>query len=252
MIATVDRWFTKMSPAFNGGVRLICIPYAGGGPAMFRTWSTQLPAQVGVFAALLPGQGSRIREVPPDQTGAFAAELVANMEPYLDEPYALFGYSMGALVAFEMTRLLRSQGRPLPTNLFVAARRAPQVPDTAAPLHVLPNSAFVKGIQSRYGGIPEAIMNDAELMTLFTPVLRANFTMIETYRYQDEEPLDLPIVAFGGTRDKTTDEAALSAWGRQTKRSFNYQLFDGDHFFIQQHQSSVLDTVKRTLKPFMI
>ena len=251
MIATVDRWFTKMSPAFNGGVRLVCIPYAGGGPAMFRTWSNELPTQIGVFAALLPGQGSRIREVPPSQTSTFAAELVTNIEPYLNEPYALFGYSMGALVAFEMTRQLRAQGKPLPTNLFVAARRAPQVPDTAAPLHVLPDSAFVKGIQSRYGGIPEAIMKDAELMTLFTPVLRSNFTMIETYRYVDEDPLDLPIAAFGGTRDKTTGEAELSAWGRQSKRSFNYQLFDGDHFFIQQHQSSVLDTVKRNLKPFL-
>jgi medium-chain acyl-[acyl-carrier-protein] hydrolase len=133
----------------------------------------------------------------------------------------------------------------------VAARRAPQVSDSSAPLHTLPDTAFVKGIQSRYGGIPETIMKDAELMTLFTPVLRANFTMIETYQYRHEEPLDLPIAAFGGTRDKTTNETELSAWGRQSKRSFNYQMFDGDHFFIQQHQSSVLDTIKRNLKPFL-
>lgn len=250
MIATTDRWFTKMSPAFKEGVRLICIPNAGGGPAMFRTWTGELPERVGVFAALLPGQGSRLREIPPTETGVLAADLCAGIEPFLNEPYALFGYSMGALIAFEMTRLLRTQGKPLPVHLFVAARRAPQIPDAGSPLHALPEADFVNGVQSRYGGIPEVIRKDAELMTVFTPVLRANFTMIESYKYHEEEPLDIPLNAFGGTRDKTTNEKELSAWRQQSKRSFSYQLFDGDHFFIQQHQSAVLDTIKRSLKPF--
>lgn len=217
---------------------------------MFRTWQADLPPYVGVFTALLPGQGSRLREIPPEQVSVLAADLCANMEPFLAEPFALFGYSMGALVAFEMMRHLRAQGLPLPAHLFVAARRAPQMPENTTPLHNLPGDSFVKGIQSRYGGIPEAIMQDAELMAAFTPVLRANFTMIETYTYRDEEPFDIPIAAFGGTRDKTTSETELSAWGRQTKRSFSYQLFEGEHFFIQQHQSSVLDTVKRGLRQF--
>lgn len=246
-----EQWFIRMTAGFESGVRLFCVPNAGGGPALFRTWAKDLPAQVGVFPVILPGQASRLREPVPTQIQPLVNDLCEALQPYLNEPFALFGYSMGALVAFELARNLRQRGLPQPKHLFVAARRAPQTADSSAILHQLPDGDFVQGIQARYGGIPATIMQDAEMMALFTPVLRANFTMIETYQYNQEAPFDFPITAFGGSRDRTTSEAQLKAWGEHTETEFTDHVYEGDHFFIQQHQSAVLEHVASSLMPFI-
>ena len=250
MTPSVDGWFVNMSPSYKNGIRLLCIPNAGGGTALFRTWSSLLPANIGVFPVLLPGQGSRLRENPPLEVSSLIADLCAAVEPYLDEPFALFGYSMGALLTFELARALRRQGLPQPVHLFVGARRAPQLSETMPILHGLPDELFVKSIQTRYGGMPAAILQDRELMAIFMPVLRANFTMIETYQYRDEICFDFPLTAFGGVFDSTTHESQLRAWGEQTRNAFRYHMYEGDHFFIQQHEQAVLEIVSRSLTSF--
>ncbi|MBZ0297935.1 MAG: putative thioesterase [Anaerolineae bacterium] len=240
-----------MSPDFTGDIRLLCIPNAGGGPALFRTWSQQLDPEIGVYSALLPGQASRLREIPPTETDVLVEQMIHASEAYLDEPFALFGYSMGALIAFEMARYLRRHGLPQPLALFIGARRAPQLTDLLSPLHQLPDAQFVQAVQSRYGGMPLAILQDAEMMALFTPILRANFAMIESYQYTEEAPFDFPILAFGGTRDRTTNESQLRAWSQHTRSNFDCQIFDGEHFFIQQHQDAVIVQIRQSLQPYI-
>lgn len=232
-------------------MRLVCIPNAGGSPALFRAWAKALPAAVGVTAVVLPGQGSRLYETPPTDLKALAGDLCQALE-WLSEPFALFGYSMGALLAFEASRALRQRGLPAPLRLFVAARRAPHIADTQSPIHTLPDAAFIQAVQTRYGGIPEIILQDKELMALFTPVLRANFEMLETYPYTQAARLDTPLIAFGGTADGTTSAAELRAWGEHTSSTFDAHLYDGGHFFIQQHEAAVLGVVARALKPLLM
>ncbi len=251
MTVVAGKWFVNLSPAYTQGVRLLCIPNAGGSPALFRAWASALPAAVGVTAVVLPGQGARVYEQPPTDVRALAEDLCQAFGPLLNEPFALFGYSMGALIAFEVSRALLRQGLPLPLHLFVAARRAPHVADTLPPIHALPDADFVQAVQARYGGIPESILQDRELMALFTPVLRANFEMIETYRCAAAPPLGLPITAFGGAHDRTTSAAELRTWGSQTSGAFAAYIFEGGHFFIQQHEAAVLALVARGLKPFL-
>ena len=248
----VNQWFVSMSPSYKHGLRLLCIPNSGGSPALFRTWSSLLPANIGVFSAQLPGQGTRLREQPAVRVSALVADLCAAIESYLDEPFALFGYSMGALLAFELARSLRRQGLSQPLHLFVASRRAPQTPESLPLLHPLPDELFIRSVQARYGGIPSAILQDQELMAIFMPVLRANFTMIETYQYNDEMRFEFPLTAFSGASDPTTSEAQVRAWGEQTRGNFHYHIYEGDHFFIQEHEQSVLEVVSSSLRPFLI
>ena len=251
MAEMTDTIFLNVSDDFKAGVRLLCLPNAGGSAALFHKWPQHLPPQIGISPAVLPGQGTRLREQPPAQIAPLVRELYEGMTSFLDEPYALFGYSMGALITFELLRLLRREGRALPVHLFVAARRAPQRPETNPPLHLLPDSLFMKGIQSRYGGIPEAIMQDAELTALFRPVLRANFAMIETYQYHSEDPFDMPITVFGGTQDRTTPYDELNAWQVQTQAHFQEHMFEGDHFFLQQHTEAITGIITTCLQPFI-
>ena len=100
----LERWFVNMTPKFEHGVRLLCVPNAGGGTALFRTWPKHLPPNIGVFPVILPGQGSRLYEHPPTETETIIEDLCCALTPYLSEPFALFGYSMGALIAFELAR----------------------------------------------------------------------------------------------------------------------------------------------------
>ena len=156
--------------------------------------------------------------------------------PYLDKPFAFFGHSMGALVSFELARLLHKEYKCSPSHLFVSGRRAPQVPDPDPPIHTLPNSEFLQELR-RLNGTPEAVLQNDELMQLLLPTLRADFAVLETYVYTPQPLLDYPITAFGGLQDPEVCCEVLEAWRDQTRAAFSLHKFPGDHFFLHTAQS---------------
>ncbi len=138
-------------------------------------------------------------------------ETVAHvLLPYLTHPFAFFGHSLGAFIAFELVRKLRKNNEPLPLHLFVSGQRAPQIPDPCPPLHQLPDPEFLEEINCRYNRIPETVLHCRDLMQLLLPVLRADFTMNETYKYTVDAPVDCPITAFGGLQDPKAGADDLS------------------------------------------
>jgi medium-chain acyl-[acyl-carrier-protein] hydrolase len=153
------------------------------------------------------------------------------MEPHLDRRYALFGYSMGALIAFEAICELRRRGAPLPVRLFVGAMRAPALPATQPPVSHLPPEAFIRQVRHYYEP-PAIIWDNLDLLELVLPALRADMALCEAYRYRDEAPFDFPIQAFAGTRDRSVSIAAVQAWRTHTTGEFAVELFEGGHFFL--------------------
>lgn len=246
-----EDWVLTFQPLAQPRLRLFCFANAGGSPAQFRSWQNLLPEGVEICAVQLPGQGSRFRERPFTRTGSLIEKLTEVISPALDVPFAFWGYSMGALVAFELTLALERSSHARLRQLFVAARRAPHTGHDEPPIHRLPDESFIQQIQSRYNGIPAAVLQEPELLELFMPVLRANFEMIETYHYQSGDVLDAPIVAFGGLSDPAVNKSALAAWGKLTKSTFQSCMFPGDHFFVQQHQPAILGIVSKHLLPFL-
>ena len=177
-----STWFQCRKPNPRARLRLLCFPYAGGGVSVFRAWPDLLPAEIEVWAIQLPGHDGRLREPIPAELQTLALAAADGLGPALDTPFACFGHSMGALLAFEFARQLRHRGLAGPTQLFVSARRAPQLPRTDAPLHTLPEGPFIEMLRQRYNGIPAAILAEPELLQLFLPMLRADFKLIETYQ----------------------------------------------------------------------
>src|SRR5689334_8070972 len=122
-------WFTSQRPNERARLRLFCFPYAGGGAEIYRLWPQNLPSEVEVCVAQLPGRGMRLREQPFTSLDALVETGTEAIAPLLDKPFALFGHSMGAMISFELAQRLRERGGPQPAHLFVSGRRAPQLPN---------------------------------------------------------------------------------------------------------------------------
>lgn len=211
---------------------------------MFRTWPDELPGQVEVYPIQLPGRESRLADPPFTRLQPLVWALAQAIQPYLDMPFVLFGHSLGALISFELARQLRQQHDKSPAHLFVSAYRAPQIPNPDPPIHQLPQAEFVKSLR-HLKGTPEAVLQNAELMELFLPILRADFAVHETYVYTSDAPLDCPISAFGGLLDDKTDRHHLAAWHEQTCKAFQLRMFPGDHFFLHSVQKLLLRAVSQ-------
>jgi medium-chain acyl-[acyl-carrier-protein] hydrolase len=175
--------------------------------------------------------------------GSLIQTLSGALEPFLDIPFALFGHSVGALLAFETARELRHRDLRVPERLFVSAHRAPQIPTALAPIHQLSTPEFIDELIRRYDAIPPVILADKELMEMFIPVLRADLEILETYVYREGLPLACPISAFGGVLDSTVARSQLEAWQRQTFSSFRLQMFSGKHFFLKEARPQVLSAI---------
>lgn len=199
---------------------------------MFRTWAKQLPETVEVYAIELPGRGKRITEAPLKRVTSIIEKLGPEVLPYLNLPFACFGHSLGALIAFELCRWLRHSVQLTPLHLWVSAAQAPHLPAERTLMHTLPDAAFIDELK-RYKGTPENILNNAEMMALVLPILRADFTVLETYKYQPGMPLTCPVTGFWGRQDTIVSQEQVAAWAIHSQ-NFSLEAIDGDHFFVQQ------------------
>jgi medium-chain acyl-[acyl-carrier-protein] hydrolase len=245
MKADAPSWlaFHKVNP--QAALRLFCFHYAGGSAQVFQTWHDLLPT-VEVCPVQLPGRGNRIKEGSISRIVPLVEQLAREISPKLDMPYAFFGHSMGALVCFELARLLRRERGSKPAHLFVSGRHAPQLPDTSPPVHNLPDEEFIERLRD-YNNTPEAVLRHPELMGLMLPFLRADFELCETYVYQPDAPFDCPLTAFGGLGDGGLRREALEAWREHTTGQFSLRMFPGEHFFINDSRPLLLQVLAREL-----
>ena len=244
---SLNSWVICPQPNPQANLRLFCFPYAGGSAAIFRTWPNNLPSHVEVCAVEYPGRGRQIKSAPLTRLEPLVEAIAPVLLPYLDKPFALFGHSMGGLVSFELTRLLRSQYSLSPFHLFISARRAPQFPFTKPPLHILSDPDLQDELRT-LNGTPKAVLESAELMQMFLPILRADFAVLETYIYIQKQPLECPITVFGGLQDQEVSHEALQAWREQTNAAFSLHEFNRDHFFIHSHQELLFKLISQELQ----
>lgn len=247
MTPSSREWIPASLAATNARSRLFCLPFAGGGASAYRTWSRELPSHVQLVPVQLPGRENRLSEKSFTSTTTLVPELVAAMRPFLDRPFAIFGHSMGALLAFEATRALRRQSLPMPAHLFLSSHRAPQLPDLGTKVHRLEGQAFIDELRA-LGGTPEEVLAHEELMQIAGPILRADFQLCETYAYTPEPPLDVPLAVYGGSDDPTVTRAALEAWREQTTDAMTLRLFPGHHLYLQQARGELLQTLSAELR----
>ncbi|MFN8400209.1 MAG: thioesterase domain-containing protein [Anaerolineales bacterium] len=231
-----NRWLVCPQPNSSATVRLFLFPYAGGAPSSFNKWASEFPNHIEVNTVHYPGRGSRYNEPLIKELSVLVEEIKNAIQTELDKPFFFFGHSLGAVLAFELARRIN----PQPQILFVSACGAPHVPNPNRPIHNLPDSEFIKSLQD-LNGLPAEVSNNAELMELLLPTLRADFEAIENYQYtSNEHQLKCPVIAFGGVEDTHVSSQHLEAWRQLTSGSFKSQYFSGDHFFINAARQSLI------------
>jgi surfactin synthase thioesterase subunit len=169
--------------------------------------------------------------------------LAKRISPATGEPYALFGHSMGALLAFEVARRFRDRRQAPPVVLYVSGRQAPHLPTQTRLSSIASDDEFLVRLGKRYGGVPAALVQDRRLRQAFLPLLRADIDLVESYRYCHAQPLGTDIVAFGGTDDTSVSNSALAAWRAHTSAAFSMRLFTGGHFFVNQSRPEVIGEI---------
>jgi medium-chain acyl-[acyl-carrier-protein] hydrolase len=242
-----DTWLPYRRPRPGARLRLFCFPYAGGGATTYRGFGDELPPHVEVAAVQLPGREARVREPPIAAMARLIPQLADALAPGPRPalPFAFFGHSMGALIAFELARELRRREREMPRHLVVSACPAPHLPDDEA-THTLPDAELIARLRE-LGGMSEEVLAHQELMEMILPVFRADAAVTETYLYTEETPLDVPITALGGLDDKRVTPVDVDAWRQHTRAAFARASVPGGHFFLQTARSTVLTLVARAL-----
>jgi medium-chain acyl-[acyl-carrier-protein] hydrolase len=246
------QWFSIQKPNPRASIRIFCFPYAGGGSQIYRTWPQSLLSDVEVCTAQLPGRGTRMREQPFDNILPMVEALAGAIEPYLDKPFAFFGHSMGAMISFELVRQLRAARGIEPAHLFVSGRRAPQIPNEDPITYNLPEAEFCEELL-RLNGTPKEVIDQPELMQIMLPLLRADFSVVETYAYRPDVSLDCPITVFGGLQDTEVTRDQLEAWREQTTASCTLRMLPGNHFFLNdvQAQAILLRVISKELQQLL-
>jgi medium-chain acyl-[acyl-carrier-protein] hydrolase len=231
-------------------LRLFCVPHAGSGASAYARWAHALPTDVEVCAIQMPGREGRLREPPLTRWDDVRDALAEALRPRTDKPFALFGHSLGALVAFELaSRFSGDRSRPF-THLFVSGCRAAHLPLDEAPIHHLPAEELVRELQ-RSRGTPDEVFESRELLDHFLPTLRADLCLYESYETRTARPEDalpVPISAYGGLEDDRVPAPALQAWRAHTTAAFRHVMFSGGHFFLKEHRAAVLSQLSAELR----
>lgn len=239
-------WSTVVRRRSAPRVHLLCFPYGGGSAAAYRAWGLGLPRSVEVVAVNLPGRLGRLDAAPYEVLGELVEDAVLGLRSHFERPFALWGHSMGALVAFEVARSLRRHGLPRPERLLVGGHPAPGATYESAPISGLADEAFVEALRAKSWARAE-LLEDRELMTLLLPALRADLRAVETHVVVDETPLEVPISVFGGLGDPDTPRARLEGWAQHTVAPCEVHLLPGDHFFVHDAEPVLLALIGENL-----
>jgi medium-chain acyl-[acyl-carrier-protein] hydrolase len=245
-----------------GEYLLFCFHHAGGGASLFRNWPHLLGPAIQVATVQLPGREASFGESPLTDFDLAVERISTEIKSWADRPYALFGHSLGAILAFEIAcRFERGGARP-PDCLIFSGHPPPQLSDAMSASNEtgahamqpasskLPDEEFLDLLR-RYGGTPREILDNSEMLNVFLPILRADFSLAEGYRMRKGTRVACPILVLGGRQDSLAKADELPRWGELTNSGVTVRLFDGGHFFIRSHEAEVCDMIADFLQPHM-
>lgn len=240
---STPRWLLRRHRRPEAPLRLYAFPHSGGSAGEYLRWSDDLP-NVEILGIQAPGRGSRLSEEPITRMDTLVETLVAKVD--FHGPFAFFGHSLGAAVAYEVTVALRDKGLEGPRGLYLSAHEAPHTRRPGESLHDLDEQKFIAAVEQQFGPLPPEIHEDPEWRSLILGGLRADLEIVHTYRPARTAPLECPITALGGAEDWVAI-ADLAAWRDYTTGAFGLRMFAGDHYYFREQRDDLLSFLAHDL-----
>ncbi|MEZ0095635.1 thioesterase II family protein [Streptacidiphilus sp. EB129] len=243
-VLTSDAWVRRYHVRQDAAVRLVCFPHAGSSAPFYRPLSAGAGPAIDVLSVQYPGRQDRRLEPLVDDLGVLTEQIVEALLPWLDRPFALFGHSMGATLAFEAARRLEALGQH-PLHLFASGRRAPSR-SRDEHVHQRDDEGLMAEMRS-LSGTDQRILGEEELMRMVLPVVRNDYRAAETYVYRDPSLLHCPVTVLTGDADPKVTLAEAEAWSEHTTGPTRMHVYTGGHFFLTDHQDQVLALLRGAL-----
>lgn len=240
-----SRWLVRPRPLPGAGWQLFCFPPAGGGVSMYASWASALAPAVELTAVCPPGRERNLASAPHRQMAPLVDELIEVLAARVRRPYAFFGHSFGAAVAFELATRLCGKGTG-PQHLFASACVPPHLPRPPQRAHLLDDGELIREL-TRHGGIPAGLLEEPAVLQLVLPAIRADLEIVAGYQASGREPLPCGITALGGLDDTAVTVDDLAGWGDLARGPFRRRLLRGGHFYILTQRAAVLDAIIRDL-----
>lgn len=224
---------------------LFSLPCAGASAATYLRWRHRLPSWIRLQPIELPGRGGRLHETPEKTFDVLATRLCDELETNPPQRYALFGHSMGALLAYRIAHCLRARTRRLPMALLASACAAPSQQDWRRYAGKEGDAALMADLRKQ-NGTPEEVFENPELLSMTLSLLAADFRICASFRYEELPPLPIPIHVFGGRADEI-HTSRLEAWQLESTVNYSLDWFDGGHFFLRQQEEEFLRVLVQRL-----
>ncbi|MFF3246807.1 thioesterase II family protein [Streptomyces sp. NPDC002870] len=236
-----SQWFRRFGDPGPDGPRLICFPHAGGAASSYAGLWRLLSPHLDVLMVQYPGRQDRRRETPERDITALAGRIAEHLMAGADRPYAFFGHSMGAVVAYETARALRERDAAAPLRLILSGRSAPGPrPDRH---DMLDGDQSILAAVRALGGTDSAVLDDPELVAMALPALRADYGALASYGWQPGPPLNSPISVFVGDADPVVPIATVAGWGEHTSLDCEVRVFPGGHFYLGEQLDEVAEAI---------
>lgn len=241
------RWVRTLRKASKEPrIRLICLPYAGGGTGLFRTWSEGIGDNIELVSVVLPGRGSRISEPSYDAWEPLLSDAFAALSPYLSEPHAFYGHSFGGRVAYELAQMAKTEHDGLTRHLFISGCRYPGSPQSRPYLHQLPEEDFLAALRNTYG-VPRELVDDEMMMKRMLPALRSDIKLAELWDDWNAERLRVPITAIYGRDDLIDNWMSMRSWFAYSEVGCELIEIPGGHFLTDMNSRQLLQIIDARL-----
>ena len=240
----MSHWFRRVEPRPDAGVRLFCFPHAGGSAVFFQTWAKQISRDVELIAVQYPGRAERMAEPIIDDAPTLVRLVTSAILPLSDRPVALFGHSMGAIVAYEVARSLQTLGAA-PAHLFVSGHRAAGLPGRR---YSEQDDDALVGTLTWMGGTDAEVLADPELREMVLPYVRGDLRLLDRYAHRPEPLLSVPITSIIGADDEVESADLAAGWGDLTSGAFAQRVLPGDHFYLVPYRDQVIAEVESRLR----
>jgi medium-chain acyl-[acyl-carrier-protein] hydrolase len=235
-------WLLRLKKAtVQPALALICLPYAGGNPALFRTWVDRMDEDIDLVAVRLPGRGARLGEPSCADWPTLLTNILDALAPFLDRPHAFFGHSFGGRLAYELACLAARRNPGRTQHLFVSGCRSPNEPRRPY-LHGLSETDFRLAVREM-GGLPDELLANEPLMRLLSPAVRNDIRLAELWDDREPVPLAVPITVCYGRDDRLDSGPAMRGWPAFGTRECELVELPGGHFFLDTHRRELLDVI---------